>query len=147
MQYGVAGNGITGTVILPPQGKVQNDTSYGAAGTQLTGTIDLTCCVPSNIKNNVIIAGRYRHAGAKRDRDAHALRLNHSFPGKDTIMANATINVVASVAGQTVPVQLSRQEDGTGLWTPSVAAAQTPTGWTKTDDSDGVAPWPTAMDW
>ena len=36
---------------------MQNDTSYGAAGTQLTGTIDLTCCVPANIKNNVIIAG------------------------------------------------------------------------------------------
>ncbi len=49
--------GTTGTVTLPPQGKVQNDTSYGAAGTQLTGTIDLTCCVPANIKNNVIIAG------------------------------------------------------------------------------------------
>lgn len=54
-------------------------------------------------------------------------------------MANATINVVASVAGQTVPVQLSRSEDGTGLWTPSVTAGQTPTGWTKTDDTDGVA--------
>ena len=49
--------GTTGTVTLPPQGKVKNDTSYGAAGTQFTGTIDLTCCVPSNIKNNVIIAG------------------------------------------------------------------------------------------
>jgi hypothetical protein len=53
----VAGNSITGIVTLPPQGKVQNDTSYGAAGTQFTGTIDLTCCIPSNIKNNVVIAG------------------------------------------------------------------------------------------
>ena len=49
--------GTTGTVTLPPQGKVQNDTSYGAAGTQFTGTIDLTFCVPSNIKSTVIIAG------------------------------------------------------------------------------------------
>jgi len=57
VSFGVAGNGTTGIVTLPPQGKVQNDTSYGAAGTQFTGTIDLTCCIPSNIKNNVVIAG------------------------------------------------------------------------------------------
>ena len=138
VSFGVAGNGLTGTVSLPPQGKVQNDTSYGTAGTQFTGTIDLTCCVPSNIKNNVIIAG-VTGTLVKRDRDAHALRLKHFFQERITIMANATINVVASLAGQTVPVQLSRSEDGTGLWTPSVAAGQVPTGWTKTDDSNGVA--------
>ena len=57
VSFGVAGNGITGTVTLPPEGKVQNDTSYGAGGSQFTGTIDLSNCVPSNIKNNVIIAG------------------------------------------------------------------------------------------
>ena len=57
VSFGVAGNGTTGNVTLPPQGKVQSDTSYGAAGTQFTGTIDLTNCVPSNIKSTVIIAG------------------------------------------------------------------------------------------
>ncbi len=57
-------------------------------------------------------------------------------------MANATINVVASLAGQTVPVSVSRQDDGTSLWTPTVAAAQAATGWTQTDASDGVAAMP-----
>ena len=57
-------------------------------------------------------------------------------------MANATINVVASLAGQTVPVSVSRQDDGTSLWTPTVAAAQAATGWTMTDASDGVAAMP-----
>ena len=57
-------------------------------------------------------------------------------------MANATINVVASLAGQTVPVSVNRQDDGTALWTPTVAAAQAATGWTMTNASDGVAAMP-----
>ena len=54
-------------------------------------------------------------------------------------MANASINVVASLAGQSIPIQISRQDNGTGLWTPTVAAAVTPQTWTKTDNTNGTA--------
>jgi hypothetical protein len=54
-------------------------------------------------------------------------------------MANASINVVASLAGQTIPIQISRQDNGTGLWTPTVPAAVAPQTWTKTDNTNGTA--------
>jgi len=58
-------------------------------------------------------------------------------------VAVASINVVASLAGQTVPVQITRQADGIGQWTPSVPAGKAATNWTKTDNDTGVAVLPT----
>jgi hypothetical protein len=54
-------------------------------------------------------------------------------------MSQASINVVANVLGQTVPVQISRAQDGAGQWSPTVAAGKASTSWTKTDNDTGTA--------
>jgi hypothetical protein len=54
-------------------------------------------------------------------------------------MNTATVNVVANVAGQTVPVQLARSNDGCGLWTPAPAAGKAGSLTTRTDNDTGVA--------
>jgi hypothetical protein len=53
-------------------------------------------------------------------------------------MSQASINVVASILGQTVPIQITRSQDGTGQWTPTVAAGKDGTLTTRTDNDTGV---------
>lgn len=54
-------------------------------------------------------------------------------------MSQASINVVASILGQTVPIQITRSQDGTGQWTPSIAAGNAGTLSGRTDNDTGVA--------
>jgi hypothetical protein len=54
-------------------------------------------------------------------------------------MSQASINVVANVLGQTIPVQISRSEDGAGQWSPRLPAGKKSTNWTKTDSDTGTA--------
>jgi hypothetical protein len=54
-------------------------------------------------------------------------------------MSQANINVVASVLGQTVPIEITRSQDGNGAWTPNVPAGNAGTLTTRTDNSTGVA--------
>jgi hypothetical protein len=54
-------------------------------------------------------------------------------------MNQASINVVASILGQTVPITLNLSSDGAGQWSPSLGAGNTATSFTQTDTSDGQA--------
>jgi hypothetical protein len=54
-------------------------------------------------------------------------------------MSQASINVVANIVGQTVPIQINRSQDGTGLWTPNVAAGNAGTLSSRTDNDTGIA--------
>jgi hypothetical protein len=54
-------------------------------------------------------------------------------------MSQATINVVANLLGQTIPVQLALSNDGAGQWTPNLPAGKPSTAWIKTNDSAGMA--------
>lgn len=53
-------------------------------------------------------------------------------------MANANINVVANVAGQTFPVNITRSSDGVGVWTPTIPAALPSVTWTKATTTTGT---------
>jgi hypothetical protein len=52
-------------------------------------------------------------------------------------MNQASINVVANILGQTVPVTLNLSSDGAGQWSPSLAVAIAATGFTQSDTSNG----------
>jgi hypothetical protein len=53
-------------------------------------------------------------------------------------MSQASINVVANILGQTVPIQITRSQDGNAAWTPSVAVGNAGTLSTRTDNDTGV---------
>jgi hypothetical protein len=57
-------------------------------------------------------------------------------------MNQASINVVANILGQTVPVTLNLSSDGAGQWSPSLAAAIAAISFTQADASNGQAVLP-----
>jgi hypothetical protein len=57
-------------------------------------------------------------------------------------MNQASINVVANILGQTVPVTLNLSSDGAGQWSPTLRAGNAASTFTQSDTSDGQAVLP-----